>query len=134
MLRSVVWLALAAALFFAPAPAALAGPASGSLAGAVVNRYGEPLAGATVRAEHLQEGFVVESIADGRGTYVISNLSPGEYKVEASLGSKKIEIAVKKVKLAPGQEMVLNLVINIVEQLGMDPNYRPMQPGLLGSP
>ncbi|MCB2228615.1 MAG: carboxypeptidase-like regulatory domain-containing protein [Desulfarculaceae bacterium] len=134
MFRPAVLLALLAALLCLPAPPAQAGSAQGSLSGAVVNRYGEPLRGATVRVEHLQEGFVVESIADGQGTYVINNLSPGDYKVEASIGSKKADLAVQKTKLGPGENKRLNLVINIVEGRTLDPNYRPLKPGLLGTP
>ena len=130
MFRALMLLGLVA-LMFCALPA-LAQPAPGQIAGAVANRYGEPIPGAAVRAEHLAEGFVVESITAGNGTYVITNLPPGAYKVEASVG-RHADVVVKKVKLAPGQKLKLNFVFDIKEPLKMDPNYRPTSPGLLSS-
>ncbi len=130
MSRAAALLGLLIALFLLTAPLAGAESDNGSLQGAVVNRYGEPLAGAAVRAEHLAEGFVVESIADGKGTYIITNLPPGEYEVDASVG-RRADVEAKKVKLAPGSKLTVDFVIDVKEGLKIDPNYRPTSPGLL---
>ncbi|MCF8034146.1 MAG: carboxypeptidase-like regulatory domain-containing protein [Desulfarculaceae bacterium] len=129
MHRALISLLLLAVLIL-PAAFPAQAETAGSISGAVVNRYGEPIKGAAVRAEHLQEGFVVESLTDGKGTYVITNLSAGDYKLEASAG-RKASVAVEKTKLASGQNKTLNFVINVKEGLRIDPNYRPTEPGLL---
>ena len=128
----ILSLFLAAALLLAAAPPAGAQPGSGSLSGAVVNRYGEPLPKAAVRAEHLEEGFVVEALTLRNGTYVITNLPPGAYEVKASLG--RAGVVEKKIVLAPGQKLTLNFVINIEEKRGEDPAYRPAPLSFTGAP
>jgi len=123
---------LAAALLLAAVPPVGAQADSGEVSGTVVNRYGEPLPKAAVRAEHLGEGFVVEALTLRNGTYVITNLTPGAYKVKASLG--QAGVVEKKIVLAPGQQLTLNFVINIEEKRGEDPNYRPAPLSFTGLP
>jgi hypothetical protein len=123
---------LAAALLLAAVPPVGAQADSGEVSGTVVNRYGEPLPKAAVRAEHLGEGFVVEALTLRNGTYVITNLPPGSYAMTASLG--KAGVADKKIQLAPGQKLTLDFVVNIEEKMRRDPNYRPAPLSILGGP
>jgi hypothetical protein len=54
-----------------------------TISGSVVQPTGEPILPAVVKA--IKDGSIVNSAVVSNGNYVISNLSPGEYLVEAAI-------------------------------------------------
>src|SRR6266545_1946838 len=55
------------------------------LSGRVTDESGGVLPGVTVTATQTGTGFVRTDVTDGSGAYILSNLPPGPYRLEASL-------------------------------------------------
>ncbi|MGH7565145.1 MAG: TonB-dependent receptor plug domain-containing protein, partial [Gemmatimonadota bacterium] len=101
---SFVWLS---ALCLAGASDAVAQEA-GSISGRVLTESGEPAADATVTIAELRRRTRVE--ADG--VYVIRDVRPGVYRIEA--GSPRYGIAVSRVTVAPGARVEHDLVLDLL--------------------
>ncbi len=97
-----VWLA---ALSLGGAPTALAQEVA-SISGRVLTESGEPAADATVTVTELRRRIRVGS----DGSYVIPDLRPGEYRLEAQ--SPRHGIAVNRVAVEPGQRVEHDLVLD----------------------
>src|SRR5688572_22903057 len=55
------------------------------LAGKVTDESGAVLPGATVTVTQIETGAERSVVTDGEGAYLVSNLSPGPYRLEVSL-------------------------------------------------
>ena len=117
-------------LLAAPAPV-LAGGEFGDagLMGVVVDKDRRPMKGAVVAASRLDGGLKVEVICDFKGTYLITDLPAGKYKVTASLtGHGQIS---QKVTLVEGKKSTLVLMLPSEEdRTGVDPGYQPTPSGI----
>lgn len=97
------------------------------LQGVVVDQDGDPLKGASVRAQQVDGGLRVESLCDGRGVYVLRDLPAGRYKVTASLIPHGA--ASRTVSLGPGQRRRVDFQLRSVSDDAMNPEFRPTPPG-----
>ncbi|RJX28712.1 MAG: carboxypeptidase regulatory-like domain-containing protein [Desulfarculus sp.] len=112
---------------------ALAGTAAAqfgdsALLGSVVDKNGDPMRGAVVQARQVDGSLSVESLCDGRGLYLLSELPAGRYQVTASLpghGTSK-----QNVTLGRGQRLRVDFVLEVAEKGGFDRDYRPTLPGI----
>src|SRR5687767_8110470 len=64
---------------------ALAQLSTAQLSGRVTDESGAVLPGVTVTATQTDTGFTRSDVTDGNGSYVLSNLPPGPYRLEVSL-------------------------------------------------
>ena len=65
--------------------AAWAQLSTAQLSGRVTDESGAVLPGATVTVTQTDTGFTRTDVTDGNGSYVLSNLPPGPYRLEVSL-------------------------------------------------
>ena len=65
-------------------PAAFAQTA-GTASGVVRDSLGGAIPGATIRVINEATGAATEAVSDGEGNYQVSDLAPGQYRVEANL-------------------------------------------------
>ncbi len=116
-------------LLFSTASLAGAQTGTGLISGGVADRYGKGLPKMSVRASNLDDGLVVESITDKNGSYLIDQLTPGTYEVQASLGKQGVQT--RKVKLEAGQKLRVDFAFEVKDPDIVDPTYRPEPPSLL---
>jgi carboxypeptidase family protein len=99
------------------------------LMGVVVDKDRRPMKGAVVAAKRLDGSLKVEVICDFEGTYLMTDLPAGKYKVTASL-TKHGQIS-KNVTLAAGKKTTLVLMLPSEEDReGVDPTYQPTPAGI----
>lgn len=84
--NAAAWAALAACVFSGWAAAQ---PITGSLTGLVTDPTGAAVPSVTVTARNTATGVVAETRSSGTGNYVIPNLSPGAYQLEATAAGFK---------------------------------------------
>ena len=65
--------------------AAWAQLSTAQLSGRVTDESGAVLPGVTVTVTQTDTGFTRSDVTDGNGSYVLSNLPPGPYRLEMSL-------------------------------------------------
>lgn len=120
-------------LLAAPAPAPAADQfGDAGLVGVVIDKDRRPMKGAVVAAKRLDGSLKVEVICDSRGTYLMTDLPAGKYKVTASL-TKHGQIS-KNVTLDAGKKLTLVLMLPSEEDReGVDPTYQPTPSGI-GAP
>ncbi len=127
----LVWIALLMiCLLAAPGPA-WAGDQFGDagLMGVVIDKDKRPMKGAVVAASRLDGSLKVEVIADFKGTYLITDLPAGKYKVHASLDGHGS--VTQNVSLAGGKKTTLVLMLPSEEEReGVDRDYQPTPSGI----
>jgi iron complex outermembrane receptor protein len=83
MFRSVFM--LAAVLVAGLIPATTSAQTAGVVSGVVRDSLGGAIPGATVRVINEATGAAQEAVSDAEGNYQVSDLAPGQYRVEATL-------------------------------------------------
>ena len=86
---------------------------SGVIAGVVKNKSGEPVAGATVKARHVNMGLTVTVVSQEQGRYQVTNLPPGKYTVQGLGGGFQGFYADPKgaLELGDGRTATANLAL-----------------------
>jgi iron complex outermembrane receptor protein len=74
-----------AAMVVALVPSVGSAQTSGSISGLVRDSLGGAIPGATVRVINEVTGVAQETVSDGEGNYQVTDLAPGQYRVEATL-------------------------------------------------
>jgi outer membrane receptor protein involved in Fe transport len=85
MMRSGLWVGLAAAVAAGLAPPLRAQVATGTILGTVKDGQGAAVPGASVTATHLATQFSRSATSDAEGQYTLSLLPVGSYKLDVSL-------------------------------------------------
>src|SRR5262245_325815 len=106
--RTALFLAAALVGFLPLAIAAETG--TGTLAGVVRDTGGGALVGATIRVIGEAGSPVAEVATDARGSYKVTPLAPGKYRVEAALSG--FEAASRQVALDDGSSAALDLSLS----------------------
>lgn len=113
--------------------AVLAQTTSAKLTGVVRSKSGEPAVGAVVEARSEETGAVRGAVSDSRGAYQIDLLTPGAWRVSASLGGgEKSEARSVTLRLQQTQRVDLTLGSGITETVtvsGEAPLLDPSQTG-----
>ena len=78
-------LLLVAALVAGLVPAMVSAQTAGAVTGVVRDSLGGAIPGATVRVINEVTGAAHEAVSDAEGSYTVSDLAPGQYRVEANL-------------------------------------------------
>ena len=92
----------------------LAQSITAKVTGTVQDESGAVVPGVSVTVTGLETGFERTLISDDQGRYVVSNLSPGPYEIEAELAGFKTAVR-SGVVLSVGQDAVINLTLEIGE-------------------
>ena len=71
----------------------------GTVTGVVRDSSGAPVPGATLRIVSEGTGVAVDTLSDERGSYRVTSLPPGRYRVEAALDG--FETSVRRLSLDP---------------------------------
>lgn len=82
----------------------------GTVTGVVRDSSGAPVPGATIRIVSEGTGVAVDAFSDERGSYRVTSLPPGRYRVEAALDG--FETSVRRMALDPGQTAVVDLTLD----------------------
>jgi hypothetical protein len=98
-------------LLAVPAATSAQSPA-GSIAGTVADESGAALPGASVVITRVETGGTRALTTDERGRFRAPGLEPGEYEISAELQGFQRTVR-RGLRLTIGQEMQLNLVLNI---------------------
>ncbi len=100
-------------LFLAEATGtALAQQGTGEIGGRVTDEQGAVLPGATLVVTHEETGVFRQVISGGDGTYFVSQLYPGRYRITATMqGFRSIER--RGVVLAVGNTLTINLMLTV---------------------
>jgi iron complex outermembrane receptor protein len=78
-------LVLVAALVAGLVPATVSAQTAGAVNGVVRDSLGGAIPGATVRVINEVTGAAQEAVSDAEGSYTVSDLAPGQYRVETNL-------------------------------------------------
>lgn len=81
----------------------------GTVTGIVRDSSGAPVPGATLRIASEATGVALDALSDERGTYRVTALAPGRYRVEAVLDG--FETAVRRLTLDPGQTAAVDMTL-----------------------
>lgn len=110
-------------LFLVPAAVIMMGtivnanPMSGTISGTVKDNEDRPLVGAVVRIfNNIEEEAVLKTTTDKNGRFLATNLSPGNYKLQAiASGYKPIEVS--QANVTPSQNTIFNLKLQKASSL-----------------
>ena len=105
----IVLLAAALAVMINPSPAHAQ---EATLSGIVTDATDAVLPGATVTAVHLDTGTTFTSVTDGSGSYRISALRVGNYRITAELTGFTTAVR-ENVQVLVGQNLVLNFSVGL---------------------
>ena len=94
------------------AGAAWAQLSTAQLSGRVTDESGAVLPGVTVTATQTDTGFTRSDVTDGNGSYVLSNLPPGPYRLEVSLAGFRTYVQTGIV-LQVAASPVINAVLSV---------------------
>ena len=92
--------------------AAWAQLSTAQLSGRVTDESGAVLPGVTVTATQADTGFTRSDVTDGNGSYVLSNLPPGPYRLEVSLAGFRTYVQTGVV-LQVAASPVINAVLSV---------------------
>lgn len=96
--------ALTVSLF---APVAWAQLSTAQLSGRVTDESGAVLPGVTVTAMQTATGFVRSDVTDGTGSYSLSNLPTGPYRLEADCLWRRPQAGAPRRNIQPAQHVQL---------------------------
>jgi iron complex outermembrane receptor protein len=100
---------LFAAMVVALFPSVGGAQTSGSISGLVRDSLGGAIPGATVRVINEATGAAQEAVSDGEGNYQVTDLAPGQYRVEATLDG--FEPAVSRGAVDGRQVVTINVTL-----------------------
>ncbi|HVQ13826.1 MAG TPA: TonB-dependent receptor, partial [Vicinamibacterales bacterium] len=100
---------LAAVLFAGLIPATAIAQTAGVVSGVVRDSSGGAIPGATVRVINEATGAAQEAVSDAEGTYQVTDLAPGQYRVEAALDGFEPVVARGAVDARQGAKIDLTL-------------------------
>lgn len=96
-----------------------------ALAGRVLDADGAPAAGGKVylleRADRWPAAFLAEAVLDGRGSFELPRLAPGEYDVSVAPGDGQGQTVVERVSLSAGERRDLELQLEAGGELVLIP-------------
>lgn len=119
-ISSPVLVSILTTLLYAQQPVA-------TLSGIVTDPNGAVVAGSTVTATQLSTGTTRETMSNGEGLYVLSNLPPGDYKLRVEAKGFATKVSKETIALQVGQSMTVNvpLEINLNESIVVDLDGTP---------
>ena len=91
------------------ATGALAQPATSTIGGVVRDSSGAPIPGAVIRLSNTETAANVEVVSDAQGSYSAIALTPGQYRLEATLDG--FEPIVRVVALVLGQAAEIDVTL-----------------------
>lgn len=104
-------LALALALIAFSASPLVAQQASSGMQGKVVDESGLPLPGVTIVVTHAQSGMFRQVVSNADGTYYLTGVLPGPYKIVAELsGFNKFE---RSIQLTVGNVSAIDITLRV---------------------
>src|SRR5436190_207390 len=112
MTRAFQELCLTAAVFLLTSSLAFAQLSSAQLSGRVTDESGAVLPGVTATATQADTGFVRNTVTDASGTYILSNLVPGPYRLEVTLSGFRTYVQTGIV-LQVAASPVINIVLTV---------------------
>src|SRR5262249_7442282 len=84
-------------------------PGTSAISGLVRDALGGPIPGATIRVVSEASGAAIEAVSDDRGAYRVAPLTPGAYRVEATL--QGFETAVRRLVVQVEQPVAVDVTL-----------------------
>ena len=84
-----------------------------TLVGRIIDPNGAVVAGAQISVTHKATGIKRETVSNGEGVYVISNLAPGDYSVHVEAKGFLTKSSSSPVALQVGQTVTLDLSLDL---------------------
>ncbi len=111
--RDIGWIVLIGVLFISGSPMTAWGQlVSGAISGTVKDATGAVTPGAKITVRNVETGITRTVQSDASGRYLVTNLAPGHYEIQAELTGFQTEVR-RGVSLTLGREAVVDLTLRI---------------------